>query len=58
MDREVMDMIDAAVSRLPVPTNQDDYRLYEAYKRKLREMFHGWDEQEYLCKAIARRCGI
>ena len=57
MDREVMDMIDAAVSKLPVP-KQEDYRLYEAYKRKLGGMFHGWDEQEYLCKAIARRCGI
>ena len=57
MDRKVMDMIDAAVSKLPVP-NQEDYRLYEAYKRKLVEMFHGWEEQEYLCKAIARRCGI
>ena len=55
MDREVMDMIDGAVSKLPVP-NQEDYRLYEAYKRQLSGMFPGWEE--YVCKALARRCGI
>lgn len=57
MDREVVDMIEAEVSKLPVP-KQEDFRLYEAYKWKLGAMFPGWEEQEYLCKAIARRFGI
>lgn len=55
MDREVVDMIDSEVLKLPIP-KQGDFRLYEAYKRKLGAMFPGWEE--YLCKAIARRCGI
>lgn len=55
MDREVVDLIEAEVSKLPVP-KYEDFRLYEAYKRKLGAMFPGWEE--YLCKAIARRFGI
>lgn len=57
MDREVMGVIETEVAKLPVP-KQEDFRLYEESKRRLGAMFPGWEEQEYLRKAIARRFGI
>ena len=59
MDNEIMDLINAEISRLPAKGKKAArYRQYEDGKSRLCQMFPGYAEYEYICKTIARKYGI
>ena len=59
MDSEIMGLINAEVARLPAPGKKNiRYRQYEDGKSRLCQLFPGYAEHEYICKAIAKKYGI
>ena len=59
MDSKIMGLINAEVARLPAKGKRNvRYRQYEHGKNLLCQMFHGYAEYEYICKAIAKKYGI
>ena len=59
MDREIVEMIDLEIRKLPARKKRKyRYRQYEDGKAKLSKLFPGAAEHEYLCKALAKKYEI